>query len=108
MKVDNPIKTSNGWIHQTSARMVWPNAGLVIAVSAFGIRKGFRCVARSTRNELKVNFRLYKNLLSGHFCGRLLVAVMFAIDAVISWNHADAMLTTGRLQGLVKFEPAAS
>ena len=88
--------------------MVWPNARLVIVISAFGIRKGFRCVARSTRNELKVNFRLYKNLLSGHFCGRLLVAVMFAIDAVIRWNHADAVLAVGRLQGLVKVEPATS
>ena len=42
MKVDNPIKTSSGWIHQMSARMVWPNARLVIAISAFGIRKDFR------------------------------------------------------------------
>ena len=108
MKVDNPIKTSSGCIHQTSARMVWPNAGLVIAVSAFGIRKGFACVARSTCNELKVNFRLYKNLLTGHFCGRLLVAVMFGIDVVVRWNHAGAMLAAGRLQGLVKFEPATS
>ena len=65
-------------------------------------------MARSTRNELKVNFRLYKNLLSGHFDGRLLFAVMFAIDAVVRWNHADAMLAAGRLQGLVKFEPATS
>jgi hypothetical protein len=65
-------------------------------------------VARSTCNELKVNFRLYKNLLSGHFLLRLLVAVMFAIDAVVRWNHADAVLAAGRLQRLVKFEPATS
>jgi hypothetical protein len=51
--------------------MVWPNAVLVVAVCAFAIRKGFVSVPRSTRNELKVNFRLYKNLLTGHFFSRL-------------------------------------
>ena len=65
-------------------------------------------MARSTCNELKVNFRLYKNLLTGHFYSRLLFAVMFAIDAVVRWNHAGAMLATRRLQRLVKFEPATS
>ena len=65
-------------------------------------------MARSTCNELKVNFRLYKNLLTGHFLRRLLFAVMFAIDAVVRWNHAGAMLATRRLQRLVKFEPATS
>ena len=66
------------------------------------------CAARSTCNELKVNFRLYKNLLTDIFYGRLLFTVMFAIDAVVRWDHAGAVLATRRLQRLVKFEPATS
>jgi hypothetical protein len=53
--------------------MVWPNAGLGIAISALDISESFRHVARSTRNELKVNFRLYKNLLTDHFYSHPLV-----------------------------------
>src|SRR6266850_3291998 len=45
-------------------------------------------VARSTCNELKVNFRLYKNLLSGHFFMASAVCRYVRIDAVICWNHA--------------------
>jgi hypothetical protein len=109
MKVDNPTKTSSGWIHQTSARMVWPNAGLVIAVSAFGIREGFRLRGKIDMQRTQSQFQaLQKFVKRSFFYSRLLFAVMFAIDAVACWNRADAILATGRLQRLVKFEPGTS
>ena len=109
MKVDNPIKTSNGWIHHTSARIVWPNAGLVIAVSAFGIRKGFRLRGKIDMQRAQSQFQaLQKFVNRTFFYSCLQFAVMFAIDAVVRWNHAAAMLVRRRLQRLVKFEPATS
>src|SRR5712675_1707068 len=98
MKVDNPIKTSSGWIHQTSARMVWPNARLVIAISAFGISKGFRLRGKIDMQRTQSQFQALQKFVKRSFLRRLLCAVMFAIDAVVRWNHAGAMLATRRLQ----------
>ena len=87
--------------------MVWPNAGLVIVVSAFGIREGFRLHGKIGMQRTQSQFQaLQKFANRTFFYSRLLFAVMFAIDAVVCWNHAGAMLATGRLQRLVKFEPA--
>src|SRR4051794_20131809 len=38
IKVDRPRKTRSGWVHQTSGRMVWPNArrGMVSSVEFIG------------------------------------------------------------------------
>jgi hypothetical protein len=47
--------------------MVWPNAGLVIAISPFGIRKGFRLRGKIDMHRTQSQFRLYKNLLTRHF-----------------------------------------
>ena len=88
--------------------MVWPNAGLVIAVSAFGIREGFRLRGKIDMQRTQSQFQALQKFVNRTFFSRLLFAVMFAIDAVVCWNHAGAMLATGRLQRLVKFEPATS
>ena len=89
--------------------MVWPNARLVIAISAFAIRKGFRLRGKIDMQRTQSQFQaLQKFVNRTFFYSRLLFAVMFAIDAVACWNHADAILATGRLQRLVKFEPAKS
>ena len=108
MKVDNPIKTRSGWIHQTSARMVWPNARLVIAISAFAIRDGVRLRGKIDMQRTQSQFQALQKFFDRSFLPRLLFAVMFAIDAVVRWDHAGAVLATRRLQRLVKFEPAAS
>ena len=88
--------------------MVWPNAGLVIVVSAFGIRKGLRLRGKIAMQRTQSQFQaLQKFVNRTFFYSRLLFAVMFAIDAVACWNHMDAV-ATGRLQRLVKFEPSTS
>src|SRR4029453_2188560 len=105
MKVDNPIKTSSGWIHQTSARMVWPNAGLVIAVSAFGIRKGFWFHRKINMQRTQSQFQaLQKFVNRTFFYSRLLFAIIFAIDAVACWNQAGTTLGTERHKGTHIFE----
>src|SRR6476661_5385319 len=108
MKVDNPIKTSSGWIHHTSPRMVWPNAGLVIAISAFGIRKGFRVRGKIDMQRTQSQFQALQKFVKPTFFMASAVCRYVRIDAVICWNRADAVLATRRLQRLVKFEPARS
>jgi hypothetical protein len=89
--------------------MVWPNARLVIAISAFAIRKGFRLRGKIDMQRTQSQFQaLQKFVKRSLFYGCLLFAVMFAIDAVVRWNHAGAILATRRLQHLVKFERATS
>jgi hypothetical protein len=89
--------------------MVWPNAGLVIAVSAFGIRKGFCLRGKIDMQRTQSQFQALQKFVNRTFFTAVwLFAVMFAIDAAVRWNHAGAMLTTGRLQCRVKFEVATS
>jgi len=108
MKVDSPTKTSNGWSHQTSARMVLPNARLVIAISAFGIRKGFRLGGKIDMQRTQSQFQALQKFVKRTFFMASAVCRYVRIDAVICWNRADAVLATRRLQRLVKFEPATS
>jgi hypothetical protein len=87
--------------------MVWPNAGLVIAISVFGIRKGFRLRGKIDMQRTQSQFQaLQKFVNRTFFYSRLVFAVMFAIDAVVCWNYAGAMLAAGRRQSQVKFEAA--
>ena len=67
MKVDNPMKTSSGWIHQTSARMVWPNARLVIAISAFGISKGLRLRGKIDMQRTQSQFQALQKFVKRSF-----------------------------------------
>jgi len=79
--------------------MVWPNAVLVVANSAFGIRKGFRLRGKIDMQRTQSQFQaLQKFADRTFFYSRLLFAVMFGIDAVFCWNHAGTMLAAGRLQ----------
>jgi hypothetical protein len=108
MKVDNPIKTSNGWIHQTSARMVWPNARLVIAISAFGIRKGFRLHGKIDMQRTQSQFQALQKFVNRTFftavcclplCSQL--TLRFAgITPAQCWRQGDfsASSNSNRLQ----------
>jgi hypothetical protein len=71
--------------------MVWPNARLVITISAFGIRKGFRLPGKIDMQRTQSQFQALQKFVNAHFFDRrLLFAVMFAIDAVVRWNHMAA------------------
>jgi hypothetical protein len=86
--------------------MVWPNARLVIVISAFGINKVVRGKIDMQRTQSQ--FQALQKFVKRSFFMASAVCRYVRIDAVICWNHADAVLATRRLQRLVKFEPAAS
>ena len=71
--------------------MVWPNAVLVVANSAFGIRKGFRLGGKIDMQRTQSQFQALQKFVKQSFSyGRLLFALVFAIDAVVRWNHMAA------------------
>jgi hypothetical protein len=47
--------------------MVWPNAGLVIAISAFGIRKGFRLRGKIDMQRTQSQFQALQKFVSWTF-----------------------------------------
>jgi hypothetical protein len=81
---------------------------LVIAVSAFGIREGFRVRGKIDMQRTQSQFQALQKFVELSFFTASAVCRYVRIDAVICWNHVDAVLATRRLQRLVKFEPATS
>jgi hypothetical protein len=55
--------------------MVWPNAGLVIAISAFGIRKGFRVRGKIDMQRTQSQFQALQKFVNRTFLKSRLKAV---------------------------------
>jgi hypothetical protein len=51
--------------------MVWPNARLVIAISAFGIRKGFRVRGKIDMQRTQSQFQALQKFVNRTFFSRL-------------------------------------
>src|SRR6266446_6716906 len=58
MKIDNPQKTSSGCVHQTSARIVWPNDRRGMAISALLISFALNNDARFAFQQKRVGYTL--------------------------------------------------
>jgi hypothetical protein len=88
--------------------MVWPNAVLVVANSAFGIRKGFRLGGKIDMQRTQSQFQALQKLLTGDFftpvcclplCSQL--TLWFAgITRALCWRQWDfsASSNSNRLQ----------
>jgi len=87
--------------------MVWPNARLVIAISAFGIRKGFRLGGKIDMQRTQSQFQALQKFVKRSFFMASAVCRYVRIDAVIAgitrtqcWRQGDfsASSNSNRLQ----------
>jgi hypothetical protein len=68
--------------------MVWPNAGLVIAISVFGIRKGFRLRGKIDMQRTQSQFQALQKFVNRTFFTAVCCLLLCSQLMLVCWNHA--------------------